>query len=182
MNLMKSERPTEIESGTELALGRERLATTTLLHYLCEMDARSKLYARRGFSSLFEYCVKKLKMSEPQAARRVNAARLLREVPEVAGKIASGHLSLTAASQAQVSFKRDNKAGKPKQAEEKQKILTELENKTTRQTEQILNSHAATPAPPVTERCRQVSENLSELKVPLTDELRSELEQLKDIW
>ena len=99
-------------------------------------------------------------MSEPMAASRVNAARALREFPELEEKLQSGALSLTAVHKAQVSFKKD-----PKSKSEKREILSKLENKSTREVDKIL-------AP----------ESIKKLSFEVTPELEAELERLKEIW
>ena len=49
--------------------------TARLLVHLGEVDARG-LYRERAFSSMFEYCVEELHMSESEAYLRIQAARL----------------------------------------------------------------------------------------------------------
>jgi len=62
----------------------ERETTTEILHHLREVERR-RLYAQRGFSSLFSYCVESLGYSESSAQRRISSMRLLKSLePEVA--------------------------------------------------------------------------------------------------
>ncbi len=82
----------------------ERQLTVEILTLLREIESR-KLFLKLGFRSLFEYAVKELSYSEDAAYRRISAMRLTRDVPEVAAKIKSGTLSLTAACKAQKFFK-----------------------------------------------------------------------------
>ena len=126
-------------SETLLAACAERAATALLLHHLCEVERR-RLFAREGFSSLFDYCLRRLKMSESQAARRVNASRALALMPELGVKIESGALTLSNLSLAQVSFRRE-----PRSLASKRSLLSELEGKTTREAEKILVSHSSLP-------------------------------------
>jgi hypothetical protein len=167
----------ELLQSTELAAQNEREATTRLLHHLCELQRR-RLFALSGCSSLFDYCVRVLKMSEPQAARRVNAARMLKEFPEIEEKIQSGALSLTAVSQAQVFFRKEATASR----KEKAGILRELENQPSRKAEKILLSHSAHPEVPKKERVRAVTETLSELRLTLDQETMDDLDRLREIW
>ena len=74
---------------------RDRTTTAKLLWHLGEVEARG-LFRDEGYSSLFEYCVKKLHMSEGEAALRVRAARLGRRFPVVLSKVARGELHLSA--------------------------------------------------------------------------------------
>ena len=92
-----------LEKTKELVT-EERKITLQVLWHLREVENR-KLHAARGFSSLFEYCVKELKYSEPSAQRRISSMRLLKEIPEVEEKITDGALSLTVLSQAQSFFR-----------------------------------------------------------------------------
>jgi hypothetical protein len=80
----------------ELA-GKERAATVELLEYLREIDAR-KLWAERGYGSLFHYVRKELGYCEGAAYRRIQAMRVMREMPEVREKIESGAASLSSGS------------------------------------------------------------------------------------
>ena len=112
----------------------EREILSQVLWHLREIDNR-KLYSDAKCGSLFDYCVKILRYSEGQASRRVNACRLLRELPEIMPMIELGELNLTQLNQANSLFK-DEEIKKP---EEKKKILDEIAGKTTRGTEEILD-------------------------------------------
>src|SRR5688500_1076325 len=83
-----------------LALAKtERELTTQILHHLREIGKR-KLYCSVHCTSLFDYCRKVLGYSEGAAQRRIQAARLLEEVPEIEEKIEEGFLSLSNIAQA----------------------------------------------------------------------------------
>ncbi len=74
---------------------RERRTTVTMLVHLCEVERRG-VHRDEGFSSLFSYCVDSLRLSEDQAYKRIQAARLLRRFPRLREPLASGALSLSA--------------------------------------------------------------------------------------
>ena len=99
----------ELFLQTKNAAGIEKEATIALLEYLLEIDQR-RLYSQKSYSSLFEYVVKELGYSEPSAADRVNAVRLMRAVPEVKNHLSENRLTLTSASQIQRFFKTEHKA------------------------------------------------------------------------
>ena len=94
---------------------RERHVLTLVLHHLREVEIR-RLFSDLGCPSLFEYCVRELKYSEGQAGRRIQAMRLLKELPEIEPMIRSGSLSLTNLSQAQSYFRDVQKQATQKQA------------------------------------------------------------------
>ena len=74
---------------------RERLHA--FLSWLGEADCRN-LLVKQGYSSTFDYCVRRLKLSEDEAYRRIHAARAAMTRPELLSALADGQLSLTAVS------------------------------------------------------------------------------------
>ena len=76
-------------------VSEERGASARLLVHLGEVDARG-LYRDEGFSSMFEYLVRSLHMSESEAALRIRVARLGRQFPAALEMLARGELHLTA--------------------------------------------------------------------------------------
>lgn len=68
-----------------------------VLAHLIEVDRR-KLYAARGYSSLFEYCVVVLKYCDGSAGRRVNAARCIEKYPELYDLFKRQEITLTTIS------------------------------------------------------------------------------------
>jgi len=73
---------------------RERSATTRLIALLMEVDAR-RLYLGEGYSSLFTYCTRELRLSEHAAYGRIQAARTARRFPRVLELFESGDVTLT---------------------------------------------------------------------------------------
>lgn len=79
---------------TKILAGVDRETTLKLLHHLKEIDRR-KLYSDLKYSSLFNYCIHELGYSEGSAQRRIVAARMMRDIPEIEEKIETGELTLT---------------------------------------------------------------------------------------
>ena len=75
-------------------VARERAMAIAVLHDLNEMERR-RLYLDLGCSSLFDYCVRKLKYSSSAAARRIQAARCIRRFPVVLRLLQANEVSLT---------------------------------------------------------------------------------------
>ena len=73
----------------------ERAAIASLLADIAEIDIRH-LFLRAGFESMRAYCVEKLHLSEDAAAKRIQLARLARELPALYPAIADGRLRMTA--------------------------------------------------------------------------------------
>lgn len=84
---------TELDQRIKTLAQRERDLLHEVLLTIKEIDVR-KAYLELGFGSLFDYLVKGVGYSEGSAQRRIDAARLIREIPGVAEKIQSGELKL----------------------------------------------------------------------------------------
>jgi hypothetical protein len=74
--------------------GREREATARLIVLLAELDVR-KLYLSEGYSSLFTFCTRRLRLSEHAAYSRIEAARAARKFPMILELLAEGAVTLT---------------------------------------------------------------------------------------
>jgi hypothetical protein len=77
----------------KLALDEKEILTRLLWH-IKEIERR-RLFSKLKFQSINEYVEKELGYSKDEAWRRVAAARLLQEMPEIEEKISTGELNLT---------------------------------------------------------------------------------------
>lgn len=158
---------------------QERALLTQVLHHLLELDSR-KLYSSLGYSSLYEYACKELKYSADQAYRRIQAMRLLREIPELNQKIDSGALSLSNISQAQRYFneaKANNNGLKP---QAKLMVLKALENKSVREAQvQILELSPHKPLPPETKK--QITPTHTQVNFLMSKDLEAKLEEVRSL-
>ena len=109
----------ELLSQTKLLVQKERDIHIQVLRHLAEIDSR-KLFFKQGFFSLFDYAVRELGYSEGAAYRRIKAMKLCCALPKTASRLQSGSLSLSAASQLQVFFEKQDKKIK----EEEKKALS----------------------------------------------------------
>lgn len=132
MNLKSLSDKHLLDSAAKLAK-QEREVLVKILWHLREIDQR-KLYCDLKCGSLFEYCVKILKYSEGQASRRIKASRLLKELPEITPKIESGSLNLTKINQVGQFILDEGITNK----REKLNLFNKVDDKSTRETEQIL--------------------------------------------
>jgi hypothetical protein len=115
----------------------ERKITTLVLKHICEIEER-RLYLEQGFDGIYSFLTKGLGYSEGNAYRRVQSARLLREMPELENKIEEGSLNLSQLTELHRAFKVQKNdeliATLPKSSE----IIGKLENKTFFETQKIL--------------------------------------------
>jgi len=95
---MKELNDKELLAALKKLKGRENQIVAELIRYLCEVDRR-KLYLELGYPSLFAYCCKALGYSESAAYRRIAAARVYRDNPEVYQKLVEGELTLCAVAE-----------------------------------------------------------------------------------
>lgn len=115
----------------------ERSITAQVLECIAEIDRR-KLYAEQGHSSLFDFLVNAYGYSPGAAMRRIDGARLLRELPEVKDKIESGALTLSQAHQIQRAGREMKKSQRTLSTEEKQELIQQVEQASQKETEKIL--------------------------------------------
>jgi hypothetical protein len=75
--------------------GSERHATAHLVSALMEFERR-RLHLALGYTSMFDYCVKALHLTEHEACNRIEVARAARRFAGLLERLACGDLSLTA--------------------------------------------------------------------------------------
>lgn len=153
---------------------REKEFLIRILHHLKEIDKR-KLYSDLGFSSLFDYCLKELKYSDGEAVRRIQAARLLADIPELEKKIETGLLSLSNISQASTFFKQNEVEA----SSDKKAVLSQLENLSRREGEKMLFIISGEEKKEK-ETEKRISSSKVKVSIVLTDETLNTLRKLKD--
>lgn len=161
---------------TKSLVRNETEITLQILFHLQEIERR-RLHFERGYQSLHEFCVRYLGYSDGSAGRRIRAARLLREVPELEGKIESGAMNLSTIAQAQSFFRSEEAREVIYSKEQKLEILGGLENKSAREVEQEFLKLSPENLP--REKLRPLTETQVELKVVLDQDLIQEFEALR---
>lgn len=182
---------------TETLVKEERELLTSILHHLREIERR-RLFSVLGYKSLFDFTVRKLGYSEDQAYRRINAMKMLKEIPELEEKINSGKLSLMHISVAQNFFRQEEKLSKEAQAiveastpvlsegqglskEEKLQILETIENTSIRQAERITLSLSSASYQAKPDRIKSVTQDQIEIRFQASVELQKKIERLKGL-
>jgi|GEM_PF-606530 len=87
----------EVLARVNVLVGSSRQLTAELVAHLGEVEER-RLHLRAAFGSMFQYCVVRLGLSEDEACRRIDVARLARRFPLLFPALASGELSLSVAA------------------------------------------------------------------------------------
>ncbi len=128
----------ELESQLKQLVQRERQLLHIILQHINEFATR-KLYLERAYSSLYEYLTKELGYSGSAAMRRIEAARLLRDVPVVAQKIQEGTLNLSQIGELSRSIKEKESTTGLKVTElQKEELVARIVGKTTMETQKEL--------------------------------------------
>ena len=168
-------------SRVEALAKEERELLTKVLHHFRDIERR-RLFADLGYRSLHDFATKHLGYSDDQAYRRIAAMRLLKEIPEIEEKLASGELSLSHISLAQSLFNQEKKyAGKLFTKEEKQDVFDKISTKPIREAERITVSMASHQVPSKPDQIRIITEEKVELKFQASKSLQDKIETLKGL-
>lgn len=157
---------------------QEQNLTLEVIELIKEVNDR-RLYLKLGFGSLFDFVTKDLGYEPGSAMRRIQTARMVSEIPEVKSKIEDGRLSLSVISQVQSFFKKEETIkGEKLSKHQKVEILAIVENKSAREAEKELVKLSPETVKK-TESQRELTDNLTELKLVIDCELKAQLDELK---
>jgi len=126
----------ELLINTENLVKKERECTLVIINHIEEIHRR-RLYCDLGYGSIFYYLTNHLGDSPAQAQRRINAARLISDVPEVKEKIQSGQLPLSGVAQIQTHIQQESKT-RNITIQEKNELIDKASGKSVRQIERML--------------------------------------------
>jgi hypothetical protein len=183
----------EIFNELKFLVKSERKITSEILSVLTEIDRRM-IYAKKGFPSLFEFCTKELGYSEGAANRRISAMRLIKQIPEIGGKLEKNEVNLSTLTQFKSFVTRVEKAETAKIKAEKKsassvykmsqkaklEIIEMMAGKNQRQCERaFVEIHPVQLVPK--EHRRDLSADLVELKFCINRQTEAKLERAKDI-
>jgi hypothetical protein len=163
----------ELHSHTVSAATDEKNATLKLLEYLAEIDRR-RLYAIRGYSSLWSYVHRELNYSEAQASERIAAMRLMVRVPEVREEMEANRLTLTAAAKLSSHVRRERN-----DELETLVLLDAIQGKSTREVERVLASQASEPVR--VESMRPISAETTRILMDVDQEFLELLKQVREL-
>lgn len=147
----------------------ERKITHLVLECIAEIDRR-QLHLEMAYPSLFEYLTGAHGYSAAAAQRRISAARLLREVPEVAAKIEEGKLNLSQIALVTQNIREAEKTFETKMdAGDKLELIEKIESRSFAETQQILARELKVEAP-ATERVQHHGDGSVTITMTLTEE------------
>lgn len=111
----------QVEQSLKSLIQKEREILSEIVAHILEIERR-KFFLKMAYSSLFDYLTKHLGYSAGSAQRRIDAARLMKEIPELSAKLESGVLNLSQISLVQKAI-RASKAINAKQAYQAKEAL-----------------------------------------------------------
>ena len=86
----------ELDRSTESLVRAEKRNVALVIAHIAEMSRR-KGHLQRGYKNLFEYCTRRLHLSEGSVALRIQVANVSRRFPRILVALAENRLSLTVA-------------------------------------------------------------------------------------
>jgi hypothetical protein len=157
----------------------EKKNGTLVLQHIREIDAR-KLFASLGYSSLYDYCLRELSLSEGSAARRIQATRLIRDLPEYEKKLKDGSVHETNLGKAQVFFNREaKKKNRFYSKKEKLALLQAIEGKSSRKVDSFFVS--ISPESARQEFAKPINSEETEIRFTAGRALMEKLEKIKNL-
>ena len=151
-----------------LAARQYRLVEVELLEVLQKLDDK-KVFRSFGYSSLFQYALSELKLSESCAYQFITVARKAREIPEIKTEIKAGHLSVSKVKRIVAVIEKNNAGFWLEKAKTLPKAL--LEKEVAKISPRIL-----TP-----ERSTYVTEQRLHLQFGVSEGLHQKLLRIKDL-
>ena len=87
----------ELDRSAERLVSSENRSVAGLIAHLAEMSTR-KTALKLGYKNLFDYCSRRLNLSEGAIPARVHVAKVCRRFPQILVALAEGRVSLTVAA------------------------------------------------------------------------------------
>ncbi len=171
-----------LEAKLKSLAANERRITSEIVTLIQMAEGRG-LPLKRGYTSTLDWMIKGLLYSESAAHRRLSAARLSREVPEISERLSEGILSLTNVAKVESAIRKQEKLSKSKiSPEEKAELVQKFENQTGAEADRTLYEllPAAVEAIKL-DRLQQIDPNRSRLTIILDQTTVEQLEKIRGL-
>lgn len=181
---LKNKNDQVLIEDTKVLVAQERKVLSDFLYHLREIENR-KLFLKRGYPSLFAFMTQELGYSESAAGRRIQAMRLIKDVPEVEAQVKAGKISLSVAAQMQGFFRQEDQKRRserqaPISAQEKIEMVSQLAGTSSRQCEQKLariSPEAVLPR----ERVKPLTPEKTQIQFLADADLMKKIQRLKEL-
>jgi len=159
----------------------ERKITHAVLECINEIELR-KLHLARGYSSLFDFLTLSLGYTPASAQRRIDGARLLCQIPEVAAKLESGEINLSQVSLLQKSIRQFQATSSKKvTVSYKKELLDKIANQSFKASEVTLAKELNLPLPTQAQKTQHHKDESQSVTLHFTKEEMLILEQVKNL-
>lgn len=167
LNSSRTARLTQLDQRIKSLAAQERELLCEIIEAIQEIN-RCKGYLELGYPSLFAYLHEGVGFSEGSAYRRIEAARLVTEIPETLTDIKSGGLKLTQVALVQQAAREKLKSSSlPVTTGEKQQILQKITQQTFRQSQQQVAAFFELPIKDQTKQTVQADDSVRlEITIP----------------
>lgn len=160
----------------------DRRINHIILLHLKEIQSRH-LYADFGYPNLFTMLIQHFHQSESAANQRIQALRLMNDVPEVANRLIAGKLNLSTLAMAQRQIRREEKTtGTKITTTQKTEIVQRISCKTMHEAEKELMALLPESAKTMPIHERRISADSTRLSLTVPDRVKDKLEKLKTRW
>ncbi|QLY24337.1 HNH endonuclease [Bdellovibrio sp. KM01] len=170
---------TELLNRVEKLARTERKITHLILWHIVEIESR-RLFLDLGYTSLFKYMTAHLHYSEDAAYRRIQAARLLKKVPQVDKAIESGSLNLTQLQNVQKCLNVEFESGRKISAQQTANLLEQIQNKSSVETQKILAVEFDQPIQ-IHESLKAQRDDSTRMQIIMTEDQMKDLQHAKDL-
>lgn len=179
MNL-KSVSAHQLVSDLKSLVKKENEILHLIIEYVREVDVR-RLYLERGFPSLFEFMTKEMGYTAGSAQRRIDAARLSRDIPDLGKKIEQGKVNLHQISEIQRAARQAAKTTDRKISKnEKADLIEKLENLNLKQSQILISQQFNLPLIEMEKQRHQMDSSVR-LELTLSEEQMKKLERCKEL-
>jgi 5-methylcytosine-specific restriction endonuclease McrA len=158
----------EIHQKAVQAAQRFKKAEADLISVLQEVES-SKTFFKLGYTSLFQYVVQSLQLSESVAANFITVSRKAKEFPALQNAIDEGKLTVSKARKVTAVLTPEN---------QKEWVDKAIELPQKKLEEQVA---VVAPETKVQNGVKPVAENLSQLKVGISKQLEEKLKRVQDL-
>ena len=86
----------ELDRSVDKLVRDEKRSVALVIMHIAEMSRR-KGHLERGYKNLFDYCTRRLNLSEGSVARRIQVSNVVRRFPQILAVLAENRMSLTVA-------------------------------------------------------------------------------------
>ena len=176
---LKSLTNEQLHQSTKASVGNERDALKIVLLHVVEVQRRH-MYLDYGRSSLFEYLTKDMGYANGCAQRRIDAARLSLDVPELIDQLENGDLNLGQVTVVKAALRQVEAENKFITADLKQEVVSEIVGKSIEESQVIVAKSFGVKIKEETKVRHQADESVR-LELTLTKEQWVKFQEMREL-